>query len=90
MLKQEEKTKIIEKHKVHQTDTGSPDVQVALLTEEIDKLLLHLNKHPKDIHSRQGLLKMVYKRASLLKYLKAESENRYQKTVKSLKLKKKL
>jgi len=88
MLNQKEKTKIIEEFKQHPGDTGSEEVQVALLTEEIKKLLLHLKKHKKDVHSRRGLLKMVAKRRKLLKYLKEESTRRYNNIVKKLKLKK--
>jgi small subunit ribosomal protein S15 len=88
MLKIEEKTKIIEKHKIHDADTGSDEVQVALLSEEISKLLFHLKKHPKDFHSKRGLLKMVSRRRGLLKHLKKEDEKRYNKTVKEVGLKK--
>jgi len=89
MLTAEKKQKVIEKHKLHKTDTGSPEVQIAVLTEEIKKLLLHLKKHPKDFHSRQGLLKMVHKRRSLLRYLELEDKKRYTKIIKALGLKSK-
>ncbi len=88
MLTPEQKTKVIEKYKLHKKDTGSPEVQCALLTEEIDRLLKHLKTHSKDVHSKRGLLKMVSNRRKLLKYLKTEDEKRYQKTIKSLGLKK--
>lgn len=88
MLTPEEKTKIIKKYKLHEADTGSPEVQVALLTEEIKRLLLHLKKHKKDFHSKRGLLKMVAKRRSLLNYLKEESTRRYNKIIKTVGLKK--
>ena len=88
MLTPEEKEKIIKKYKLKEKDTGSADVQVALLTEDIKKVLSHLKKHPKDIHSRRGLLKMVIKRKKLLKYLKKESVRRYNGIVKKLGLKK--
>lgn len=88
MLTTKEKTKIIEEFKKHKGDTGSEEVQIALLTEEIQRLLLHLKKHKKDVHSRRGLLKMVSKRRKLLKYLKKESEKRYNNIIKKLKLKK--
>jgi small subunit ribosomal protein S15 len=88
MLKQEEKTKIIEEAKIHDADTGSADVQIVLLSEEIDQLLSHLKKHPKDLHSKRGLLKMVSKRRKLLKYLKKESEKRYSTVIKKIGLKK--
>lgn len=77
MLKPEEKLKIIKKHNIHETDTGSPEVQIGLITEEIDRLVLHLKKHPKDFHSKRGLIKMVIKRKKLLAYLRKESEKRY-------------
>jgi len=88
MLTPEEKQKIIEKYKLHKADTGSADVQIALLTEEIKRLLGHLKKHPKDQHSRRGLLKMVIKRKRLLKYLEKESKRRYNSIIKKLGLKK--
>jgi len=88
MLTPTEKTKIIEEFKQHKGDTGSEEVQIALLTEEIKRLLLHLKKHKKDVHSRRGLLKMVSKRRKLLKYLKEESTRKYNNVVKKLKLKK--
>lgn len=88
MLTPEEKTKIIEKYKLHDIDTGSSEVQVALLTEEIRRLLLHLKKNPKDVHSKRGLLKMVSKRKSLLNYLKDEDTRRYNAVVKKVGLKK--
>jgi len=88
MLKTKEKTKIIKKHKLHDSDTGSPEVQISLLTEEIKKLLLHLKKHSKDFHSKRGLLKMVAKRRQLLKFLKEEDTRRYNSIVKKVGLKK--
>jgi small subunit ribosomal protein S15 len=88
MLKPEEKSKIIEKYKLHGRDTGSPEVQIALLTEEIKRLLLHLKKHKKDVHSRRGLLKMVAKRKKLLNYLKEEGARRYNSIIKKVGLKK--
>ncbi len=88
MLTQEEKTQIIEKYKLHGTDTGSAEVQIALLTEEINRLLSHLKKHAKDLHSKRGLLKMVSKRRKLLKYLKEEDEKKYKSLVKKIGLKK--
>jgi small subunit ribosomal protein S15 len=88
MLTPKEKTKIIEEFKQHKGDTGSEEVQAALLTEEIKRLLLHLKKHKKDVHSRRGLLKMVSKRRKLLKYLKEENVRRYNNIIKKLKLKK--
>lgn len=88
MLTPEEKTKIIAKYKLHDSDTGSPEVQIAILTEEIKRLLLHLKTHPKDFHSKRGLLKIVSKRRSLLSYLKDEDTRRYNQTIKKIGLKK--
>jgi small subunit ribosomal protein S15 len=88
MLTQKQKNKIIEEYRLHGTDTGSADVQVALLTKEIERLASHLKKHPKDNHSRRGLLKMVSRRKTLLEYLEKGDEKRYQKTIKKLGLKK--
>jgi len=87
MLKPKEKEKLIEKSKIHKTDTGSPEVQIALLTENIKNVLSHLKKHPKDTHSRRGLLKMVIKRKRLLKYLEKESPKRYKSILKKIVLK---
>ena len=88
MLSQKEKEAIIKKYKMHTTDTGSPEVQVALLTEEIKSLLSHLKKHPKDVHSKRGLLKMVSKRRKLLSYLQKENSRRYKSVIKKVGLKK--
>ena len=88
MLTPEEKIKIIEKYKLHDLDTGSPEVQIALLTEEIERLLLHLKKHSKDFHSKRGLLKMVAKRRKFLGYLKDENETRYNSIIRKIGLKK--
>lgn len=85
-LAKEEKQKIMKKYAAHEKDTGSPEVQVAILTEQINKLSEHLKKHKKDAHSRRGLLKMVGKRRRLLKYLKEKDEDRYNKLVKDLKI----
>jgi len=88
MLIPEEKEKIIKKYKLHDVDTGSPEVQAALLTEEIQRLVLHLKKHSKDFHSRRGLLKMVAKRRKFLNYLKEKDQKRYNALIKKLELKK--
>jgi len=88
MLTPEEKEKIIKKYQLHKADTGSAEVQIALLTEDIKKVLEHLKKHPKDLHSRRGLLKMVIKRKRLLKYLEKESKRRYNSILKKIGLKK--
>jgi len=84
MLGKIKKRKIITEHKIHDTDTGSADVQIGILTEEIAKLAEHLKKHPKDNHSRRGLLGMVSKRKNLLEWLKGDNESRYKKVVKAL------
>jgi len=88
MLTPEEKIKIIEKHKIHKADTGSAEVQIALLTEEIKELVLHLKSHPKDFHSKRGLLKMVAKRRKFLSHLKEEDPKRYKDIIKQIGLKK--
>lgn len=87
MLKPQHKNDVIKQFKTHTTDTGSPEVQVALLTEQIGALTEHLKKHPKDHNSRRGLLKMVAKRRRLMGYLQEEDEKRYAKIAKKLGLK---
>ncbi|OHA46693.1 MAG: 30S ribosomal protein S15 [Candidatus Terrybacteria bacterium RIFCSPLOWO2_01_FULL_44_24] len=87
MLTTRQKDNIIKKFKIHDTDTGSSEVQIAILSEEIDRLSSHLKNHVKDNHSRRGLLKMVAKRRRLLNYLKDEDEKRYNSLVKKLGLK---
>lgn len=88
MLQSKQKSKIIEKFKVHKTDTGSSEVQTALLSEEIAKLALHLKKHPKDNHSRRGLLGMVGRRKKHLDYIAKTSPKKHAALVKKLGLKK--
>lgn len=88
MLTLEEKIEIIKKHRLHNKDTGSPEVQITLLSEEIKRLLSHLKTHSKDLHSKRGLLKMVSQRRALLKYLRGESEKRYKSIIKKIGLKK--
>ncbi|HDJ30592.1 30S ribosomal protein S15 [bacterium] len=88
MLTPEKKEEIIKKYKIHDTDTGSPEVQIALLSEEIKQLLEHLKKHPKDLHSKRGLLRMVSKRKALLDYLKQKDQKRYKTLIKKIGLKK--
>jgi len=88
MLKPRKKASIIKQYKIHEKDTGSSEVQIALLSERIKELTAHLKKHPKDNHSRRGLLMMVSKRKRLLDYLKTKDEKRYNKLVKTLELKK--
>ena len=73
----EEKTQILSTHKLHEKDTGSPEVQIALLTKRITELTEHLRTHKKDHSSRRGLLKMVSRRNSLLKYLTNQDRTRY-------------
>lgn len=88
MLNTKQKEKIIGEHKVHKLDTGSSEVQIGLLSEEIKRLISHLKKHQKDVHSRRGLLKMVAKRKSFLNYLKEKNEKSYKAIVKKIGLKK--
>jgi small subunit ribosomal protein S15 len=87
-LKTKEKTKIIKDIATNEKDTGSSEVQIALLSKEIDKLVLHLKKHAQDLHSKRGLIKMVVKRKKLLAYLKKTSEKRYLDIIKKMGLKK--
>ncbi len=87
MLTKSKKQKTIKEVKIHDTDTGSPDVQIALITKRIEELTLHLKKHAKDNHSRRGLLQLVADRQSHLKYLKKKSEKRYETVIKKLGLK---
>ncbi|MDP3982300.1 MAG: 30S ribosomal protein S15 [bacterium] len=87
MLTQREKESLVDQFKIHPSDTGSVEVQAAILTEEIRQLLLHLKKHAKDVHSKRGLLKMVAKRRTLIAYLKREDEKRHASLVKKLGLK---
>jgi small subunit ribosomal protein S15 len=88
MAMAKKKTAIIETYRVHEKDTGSPEVQVALLTERINHLTEHLKGHQKDHSSRRGLLKMVGRRASLLKYLASEDRERYQAVIDRLGIRK--
>ncbi|MCJ7789141.1 MAG: 30S ribosomal protein S15, partial [Candidatus Atribacteria bacterium] len=83
-----EKEEIIKKYQHHTTDTGSPEVQIALLTEKINDLTEHLIKNKKDFHSKQGLLKMVSNRRRLLNYIKDKDINKYRKVIESLNLRK--
>lgn len=87
-LAKDKKQKIIKDFSRGKADTGSPEVQVAILTERISELSDHLKSHKKDKHSRKGLLQMVNKRRRLLSYLKDEAEEKYQDLVKKLGLKK--
>lgn len=80
----EQKTEVINKYRVHKTDSGSPEVQVALLSQRILQLTDHFKSHQKDHHSRRGLLMMVARRRKLLKYLKDRSPQRYTTLIQSL------
>lgn len=88
MLTKQKKTKVIKETSVHDKDTGSPEVQVALLSKRIDELTSHLKKHLKDKHSRRGLLQMVADRRTHLKYLEGKDKKRYNALIKKLNLKK--
>lgn len=83
-LEKEKKQDLINNFKVHDTDTGSPEVQVAILTERINYLTEHFKTHSKDHHSRRGLLKLVSQRRSMLDYLKTIKKERYEKVVERL------
>ncbi len=87
-MTQEEKTKIIEEYALHEGDTGSPEVQIAVLTKRINDLTEHLKIHKKDHHSRRGLLKMVGHRRNLLAYLQKVDVERYRSIVSRLGLRK--
>ena len=87
-MTKEKKAEIIEKYRLDEKDTGSPEVQIALLTERIKELTEHLKVHPKDNHSRKGLLKMVGQRRNLLKYLTEKDVQRYRDIVEKLGLRK--
>lgn len=87
MLDKKAKEKIIKKFRVHDTDTGSPQVQIAILTEEIKELTEHLKKHKHDFSSRRGLIKKVGERRKLLKYLQKESAEQFKDLAEKLKLK---
>ena len=88
MLSVKKKKTIIEKNKVHDTDTGSPEVQAALLSEEIEALTKHLKKNPKDHHSRRGLLKMVADRRTILSVMLKKDKTRHEAMAKKMGLKK--
>ena len=86
MLATKKKQAIIKKNQVHDKDTGSPEVQVAVLSTQIDELAKHLKKHKKDNHSRRGLIKMVADRRIHLKYLQRKSKARYDALIKKMDL----
>lgn len=87
-LTTEDKQSLIKKFSRERGDTGSPEVQIALLSAQIDKLVEHLKEHSKDVHSRRGLLGMVAKRRRLLTYLRKRDEERYKNLIADLKLEK--
>ena len=88
MLTKENKEEIVKKYGTHEGDTGSPEVQIALLTARISYLTEHLKEHKKDHHSRRGLLKMVGQRRRLLSYLNKKDINRYREIISQLNLRK--
>jgi small subunit ribosomal protein S15 len=87
-LLKEEKQQLINQYRFHEKDTGSPDVQIAILTHQINSLSGHFQIHKKDHHSRQGLLKMISKRRKLLDYLKRCDPGRYKKIIQTLDIRK--
>ena len=87
MLATKKKQTVIKKHQIHDKDTGSPEVQVAVLSTQISELAKHLKKHKKDNHSRRGLIKMVADRRTHLKYLQTSNKKRYDTVTKQLGLK---
>jgi small subunit ribosomal protein S15 len=84
MLKTKKKAAVVKKAQIHATDTGSPEVQVAILSTRIDELAKHLKEHKKDNHSRRGLLKMVADRRTHMKYLERKSKTRHEAVAKKL------
>ena len=88
MLEKEEKNKIINDFKINPKDTGSPEVQIALMTNRINYLTEHFSTHKKDFHSKQGLLKLVGKRKNLLNYLRKKDIDSYNKVIKKLNIRK--
>jgi len=88
MLDKKKKENIVKKFRQHEKDSGSADVQIAILTEEIKELTEHLQTHKKDFSSRRGLLRKVGQRRKLLKFLEKDNQNSYEKLIKQLKLKK--
>ena len=87
-ITKEAKAKVISKYKLHDTDVGSSQVQIAILTKRIQSLTGHLKTHKKDVHSRRGLLQLVSRRKRLLEYLHNKDHNSYRKVIESLKLRK--
>lgn len=86
-MKRTKKKKVIQDFAIHPSDTGSPQVQIAILTERIKHLTKHLEKNPSDNHSRYGLLQMVGKRRKLMNYLKVQKAKEYEELIKKLQLK---
>lgn len=87
-IEKEQKTKLIEEYAIHPKDTGSPEVQIAIITHRLKYLNEHFSQHKKDHHSRRGLLKLVYKRKSLLAYLKNKDVYRYRAIIEKLGIRK--
>jgi small subunit ribosomal protein S15 len=85
-LKPEARTAIMAEFKLHESDTGSPEVQVALITRRINDITVHLKEHSKDFSTRRGLLKLIGQRRRLLDYLKRKDINRYRELIKALKI----
>ena len=88
MLAPDQKQQLIETYRIHENDTGSPEVQIAILTERINYLTNHLKTHKKDHHSRRGLLQMVGRRRGLLNYLKEKDITRYRAVIEAMNLRK--
>jgi len=88
VLSKEEKLKVIKENRIHPSDSGSAEVQIALMTHKINYLSTHFETHKKDFHSRTGLMKLVGQRKRLLEYLKKEDVSRYENLIKRLKLRK--
>ena len=84
MIAAQQKRQIVDSHRTHARDTGSPEVQIALITERVNQLTLHFQTHLKDHHSRRGLLKLVSQRRRLLDYLRGVSPDRYQALIQKL------
>jgi small subunit ribosomal protein S15 len=83
-LSKDKKEQIVDHFKLHQTDTGSPEVQIALLSQRINELTLHMHHHPKDFHSRYGLIKLVGQRKKLLNYLRRSDLDAYRELISKL------
>ena len=88
MIRKDQKTAVIEANRTHETDTGSPEVQVAILTARIQQLTAHLKEHPHDNHSRRGMMKMIGQRRKMLDYLAKKDIERYRALIAKLGLRK--